>query len=126
MSFIIRDRIALALNKPLLLLCATGNPKSERMMYVNYIRRNHINEFITILYRQESNRLIIGPKDFNLMIFVSGYDTISQAELDIAWEKRTEEIPIARKSEMEIEASKPRVSQDDILTSLGFGGKPKI
>lgn len=99
MPNIVEQRVTQALNRPIIYLCASGNPKSERMSYINWIRTNGLRKVMTVLYKQMSNRVIVGPKDFNLQCYVTDYDTITQEELDNAWENRNSEAkPVTKQS----------------------------
>lgn len=131
---IIETRVMKALDRPMIYLCASGNPKSERMMYINWIRNNNLVGKISVLYRQIGNRVIVGPKDFNLQCYVTDYDFISQEELDRAWENRKEEAVTPHEKEEtkqqarlieEEERAKEKLKQigTDALASLGFGKK---
>ena len=83
---------------------------------------------VTVLYRQMSNRIIIGEKDFNLQTYVSSYDTCSQEELDKAWKAHSKEVPEVKeigkgKEEREKEESqqnKLKEASNEAMRKLGF------
>lgn len=127
---IIKERIERALRSPLIILSASADAKSERMAYINYARLNGMKGMLTVLYRQMSNRIIIGEKDFNLQTYITSYDTCSQDELDIAWANRKREIPkVENTIQKEMEQASEKVERQDkqltdrsqdALASLGF------
>src|SRR5438046_130000 len=129
---LVSDRINRALVSPIIILCASGDPKTERVTYMNYVRKQNLNESITILYRQEYNRLIIGPKDFQIQTYVGSFNTCSQEELTEAWETR-HNIEQKQNDLAEVKANEQKIIEDtyqelnkiglDALATLGFGQK---
>lgn len=108
---IVEERVMKALDKPMIYLCASGNAKSERMMYINWIRQNNLVGQMTVMYRQDGNRVIVGPKDFNLQCYVTDYDLLTQEELDRAWENRTQEAMIPHEKQRTEQEKKEAIEE---------------
>lgn len=120
------DRILIAQRMPLII--PTANPKSDRMTYVNYIRNTKQSNFLTVKYKQNDCRIIIGPKDFHLQCFVD-LGTCSQEELNKAWQERASELSIAGSAfdmlvdKVKEAEEKLRNEGEEALASMGFGKK---
>jgi len=81
----VTERISLAFSTPLII--PSANPKSDRMTYITYLRKHKLLEEITIAYKQNECRIIIGPKDFHIQIFLD-LGICSQEQLDNAWKEK--------------------------------------
>lgn len=140
------QKLVEALASPIIILA--GNPRSDRMRYVNAINntRNKMLEYafvieksVSILCRQKHNRIIIGPKDFDAYLpIMFDLGTCSQEELTKEF-KATYPLPLLNIAELqefekktESEAREKfaaRValpeSSGDVFEQLGFGKKTK-
>lgn len=116
------------------LILQSINPKSERMAYITYLRKYKLVDDVSVCWKQNAERIIIGPKDFYLNLGVT-LDFCSQEQLDVAWAARIgmEKVGMELAQEVRGEESKATkaerrmmdLNSSDLIANLGFGGKKK-